>query len=1039
MTVDPDPLLGRIIAERYEIVSLINAGGMGVVYRAKQRSLDRPVAIKFVHPQFLGSDVSVQRFMEEARAVSRMNHPHVVSVFDFGRTPEAEGGYLFLVMELLTGPDLAKVLGHERLLPLRRVVSIVVQTLEALAEAHHLGIVHRDVKPENIVLEATRSGQDHVKVIDFGIAKNEASTSAEPGLLFGTPSYMAPEQKAGVAGPSADIYATGVMLFEMLAGQLPAKDAAPLSDPGSTLHLDPRRVAPRRGIPEALAAACARALQPDPARRFADAQAFASALRAAMSGMMASEPSPFVGRAAPLPSPKRSHSATLPAPTLREEAPSSTSVDSIGPDVPRVNGGVPLCGREDDLSWACAMLRSETPPPAIAFWGRAGIGRSRLLREVAVAAEAEGTLVVTTGLPPHPSGEVGYVGLRHIVRGLCGLTPAQLMDERAVGVVDRWALTGLRVLFSRAKAPAEPNVARRTAEAALAWALGRAMERASDLTSGDRAAGDARDSAANSSDRGQRGPGRSPSEIGDRGSMDSTDSIDSIDQVATAPGRVLLVLDDLDRLDGASFLALRDLLQSVQAGGPQGWTVLVASQHARTVMLLAGVRERALRGLSREDAQGMLAALSVPEELPRADDDIEPLYVAEVAASGAADVRSLPASLEEVIARRMQALTMGQRRILQALAVVGVHHVENLGILLRHPGDLDSALESLIDAGWIERRGAHVLLRHDVYGAVAVAGAPAGTVAAIHKAAAHQLRDSRQLSELRAYHAIQGVADFEAFVMLEDVARQRSARGDDDGAIAALTRAVSAARVQVMLGETAAASAALGVFGRKLAAALVTAERMEEAQSVLEEILATAEPRAFTRACVLEQLAVIADLRGLPQEADRRRREALEVAERTDDQNLKARLRDALTGPSSGVAAAAGGRPEWVPARTTAPPPLHGQRPVLIVEDDRSIREGLQSVLESEGYQAFGAGNGREALDLLRSIPRPGLILLDLMMPVMSGWEVLEALRADDEFSSIPVVVVSAVSERGKVAASRVLRKPVEVGMLLNIVEEFCA
>ena len=1004
MTVGSDPLLGRIISERYEIVSLINTGGMGVVYRAKQRSLDRPVAIKFVHPQLLGESASIQRFMEEARAVSRMNHPHVVSVIDFGRTPESEGGYLFLVMELLTGPDLAKVLGHERLLPLRRVVNIVVQTLEALAEAHHLGIVHRDVKPENIVLEPTRTGQDHVKVIDFGIAKNDASAPVEPGLMFGTPSYMAPEQLRGAAGPAADIYATGVVLYEMLTGQLPPKDAAPVSDRAAEQQLDPRRAAPRRGIPEPLAAACVRALQSDPERRFPDAPSFAGALRAAMSGMIANEPS----RIAPPSAPKRTHSATLPAPSFREDAPSSASVESI-PAESRAPSGVPLVGREDDLAWACDLLRSESPPPAIAFWGRPGIGRSRLVREVAGTAGAEGALVVTTGLPPHPSGEVGYVGLRHIVRGLSGLTPAQIMDERSVGPVDRWALTGLRVLFSRAKPPAEPNVARRSAEAALAWALGRAMARA----------------AARAS--------HFPETVDPDGNADSFDSFDLPDR---PPARVLLVLDDLDRLDGASLLAIRDHLAAVQGTSPLGWTVLVASQHARVVMQLSGVRERALRGLSRDDARGLLTALGGPDDLPRSDDDIEPLYVHEIAATGEDDASSLPASLEEAIALRMAALTMGQRRILQALALVGVHHMENLGALLRHPGELDGALDALVSAGFVERRGAHVLLRHDIYGAVAIAGAPASVVSAIHKAAAHELRDSRQLAELRAYHAIHGVADFEAFVILEDVARQRTARGDDDGAIAALSRAVAAARVQVLLGETSAASAALGVFGRKLASALVAAERMEEAEAVLEEILSTAEPRAFTRACVLEQLALIADQRGRHEEADQRRREALHVAERTDDPRLVARLREALAGVQPSRAAP---KPEPPAPRKQPTPTPHELRPVLIVEDDRSIREGLQSVLESEGYQAFGAGNGREALDLLRSIPRPGLILLDLMMPVMSGWEVLEALRMDDAFSSIPVVVVSAVSERGEVSASRVLRKPVEVGMLLSVVEEFCA
>src|SRR5262249_14766832 len=119
-----DPFIGRTIADRYEITSLISIGGMGRVYRANQRSLGREVAIKFVHPHLLGSDVLVQRFMMEAQAVSRLNHPHVVSVFDFGQTLEADGGHLFLVMELLMGESLATVLLREAPLPFARITAI---------------------------------------------------------------------------------------------------------------------------------------------------------------------------------------------------------------------------------------------------------------------------------------------------------------------------------------------------------------------------------------------------------------------------------------------------------------------------------------------------------------------------------------------------------------------------------------------------------------------------------------------------------------------------------------------------------------------------------------------------------------------------------------------------------------------------------------------------------------------------------------------------------------------------------------------------
>src|SRR5689334_13674128 len=138
--ISVDPLIGKIIADRYEITALINIGGMGRVYRANQRSLGREVAIKFIHPHLLDSNISVQRFMREAEAASRLNHPHVVSVFDFGQTLESDGGYLFLVMELLQGDSLATVVSQEAPLAFPRIATILEQTLEALAEAHRLGI-----------------------------------------------------------------------------------------------------------------------------------------------------------------------------------------------------------------------------------------------------------------------------------------------------------------------------------------------------------------------------------------------------------------------------------------------------------------------------------------------------------------------------------------------------------------------------------------------------------------------------------------------------------------------------------------------------------------------------------------------------------------------------------------------------------------------------------------------------------------------------------------------------------------------------------
>jgi len=987
MTRRSASLLGTTIADRYEIVAEINVGGMGAVYRAIQRSLDRSVAIKFIHPALLTSEMSVQRFMAEARVLSRMNHPHVVSVFDFGRTPESEGGHHFLVMEYLSGKDLADALQATPLLPLPRVANIILQVLEGLGEAHHLGITHRDIKPENIILEPKRGGRDHVKLIDFGIAHVESHRHiTDAGQVCGTPQYMAPERASGNGGTTADLYSVGVVLFQMLAGELPSIRAERHGH--DHIHVrppDPRNVAPDRRIPDALAEVCIRALEVQPERRFATAQAFYEAIREAIVGTNAAPPTTLSSTPPP---PRTDRTSQLPRSRLAPPDPSwllsetllaqpktstSSEHERMSPQ-PRE----PLVGRAAELAWVRELLAAEQPPSAVAFWGRSGVGRTRLVHEVAAIAEHDGTLVVPVMLDPQPFGELGYRALRRIILKLSGRTPAELIDDRAA---DRWAQSGLRMLFSRSTGPTPtyPTSVRHAAAAALAWAMWRATVRAEH-------------------------------------------------------GRVLLVLDDLDRLDGASLLALQDHMRGERVPGV---TALVTSEHAKTV-LLHGARERALRGLSREDAVRHLGLLREQAILPRSDDDIEPLYVERIAATGGADPYVLPEMLEELIDWQLQALTPGQRRVLQAIAIVGACDIENLGILLRLSGDTREMLAPLIEQKWIQVRGKQVELLHALVGRVAVASAPASAAAQVHKAAAERLRNSRDLLELRAFHAIHGHADFEAFLLLEDVARARAARGDNDGAIAALSAAVGAARVQGMRGETDTASAALSVFGRKLATALVAAARFDEAHGVLDEILDGATPKDATRAAVLDQLATVSELRGRTEDTDRYRNEALEIAERLGDKKLALKLRTALLAghaPRSKTA-------EMQSFGMGAPPPAvaaeRQRQSVLVVEDDASVRDAIQSVLESEGHQAYAAVNGRDALDVLHRIPRPGLILLDLMMPVMSGWELLETLRADDDLARIPVIVISAVSERNEVNASRVLRKPVEIGTLLQVVEEFC-
>ncbi|MBI5495531.1 MAG: protein kinase [Deltaproteobacteria bacterium] len=221
----PEDLVGTRLGQQYEITHVLGKGGMGVVYRAVQLSMDRPVAIKVIHGSLTRDLAVVKRFQREARVTSKLNHPNTIRVHDFGLTDE---GVLYLVMELLEGRELAREIKVKGPLPLARAAGIAGQVLKALHEAHGFGIIHRDLKPANIFLQSMPGAGDMVKVMDFGIAKLLGQSSENTvrltmqGILVGTPHYMSPEQVAGQeVGPRSDIYALGIILFQMLAARVP--------------------------------------------------------------------------------------------------------------------------------------------------------------------------------------------------------------------------------------------------------------------------------------------------------------------------------------------------------------------------------------------------------------------------------------------------------------------------------------------------------------------------------------------------------------------------------------------------------------------------------------------------------------------------------------------------------------------------------------------------------------------------------------------------------------------------------------------------
>ena len=231
---DADPLVGRQLDGRYQLQALLGKGGMGTVYAGRQVAIDKMVAIKVLR-EVDDDGQAMGRFEREAKSASRLGHPHIVDIFDFGRTAHPLGGpdaIAFLVMELLEGEDLGAVLTRERQLPLERLLPILFQCCSALAAAHAAGIVHRDLKPENLFLIAdpATGAAEHVKIVDFGLAKiTETEMEGEPGrkltqtgMVFGTPYYMPPEQCTGRSTDArADIYSLGVIAFEALTGTPP--------------------------------------------------------------------------------------------------------------------------------------------------------------------------------------------------------------------------------------------------------------------------------------------------------------------------------------------------------------------------------------------------------------------------------------------------------------------------------------------------------------------------------------------------------------------------------------------------------------------------------------------------------------------------------------------------------------------------------------------------------------------------------------------------------------------------------------------------
>src|SRR5438876_3053625 len=253
-------------AGRYQILRRLGSGGMASVYLAHDPLLSREVAIKVPRLEGDGDtdEETLKRFQAELRAIGRLNHPNVVTIYDGGQ----EDGTPYLVMEPVEGESLAQLIRREAPLPVDRAGDIAREIAGALAYAHSLGIVHRDVKPQNVLIDRT----GRVKVTDFGIAKSSDVTRTTTGTLLGTPSFMAPEVVAGQqVTAAADIYALGVVLYQMLTGHVPFEAENAIAAAVRSQREDPRPPSDLAPLPDWLEAVVLHALERDPARRYARA------------------------------------------------------------------------------------------------------------------------------------------------------------------------------------------------------------------------------------------------------------------------------------------------------------------------------------------------------------------------------------------------------------------------------------------------------------------------------------------------------------------------------------------------------------------------------------------------------------------------------------------------------------------------------------------------------------------------------------------------------------------------------------------------
>lgn len=827
--LDSETLIGRVLGGKFRLRSLIGAGASGTVYQADQTALGRTVAVKILNPELAEDPRLLNRFHEEALLASRLNHPNTVSVIDYGQT---EDGLLYIVMEYLRGLTLTQMIAKESPVVNEKIVDVVSQILSGLEEAHHAGVIHADLKSDNVVVEHRRGGWDLVKVVDFGIARLVGSPRAEEArrTICGTPEYMAPELISGEDPTVAsDLYAVGVVLYEILVGHTPFVGGTTLDVLRRQLRQEPVLPSlkrPDRSIDEILQAIALRALAKNPTDRFGSALEFRNALEqvkradrqevgykihcegCGVPSLARFKFCPECGHRLPsggeiiqpisdgATEPYQISSEVGKLPTLLDER-ETDDLERMLDDSASGILPLPWVGREALLDDLLGFLSGQGDGRVLQLVGNIGSGRSRLLDEIRSRLMEDDSTAVYSATPD-PSGlKTPYHPIRNLVAAAMSLPPVCAYDSLSDALeslgLSRRDLPGIAELFGYHGElwQLSPEVRRRELYASAVRVL----------------------------------------------------------KAAAVRKRIALLLDDVDEYDGPSQELLIHLAD-VESDNTEDAICVVAVNLADSASIWPdSVRKLDLGHFNDDELSSIAEHLrskgreGLPDQTALAEQtDGNPCHVDHlvrfVVEGGELD--GAPMALADLIAERVRLLPHSALVVSQAVAVFGNEVARNtLQSLLgkRSGGELDNAISILRARGlfFAETVGSNVAFAHHLVRDVIYDSTPADIRRELHAKAVQHLANIVTDPLILGHHHEKAGHLEDAASLLMHAGDDASHQLDDNGATALYQRAQLSARTLMLQNNELEHRILFVTLSVKLAEALRTSGEIALARGVVEE------------------------------------------------------------------------------------------------------------------------------------------------------------------------------------------------------------